>query len=754
MIEGIKIKSVASFGDDEQVINKLSQMNYFYGSNGSGKTTISRAIADPDADEHQECSVSWRGGNMLESLVYNRNFIDKNFNSDTQIKGIFTLGEQSIDELKVIKEAKVNADALEADIQQQERTLAGVDGNGGKLADLKNLEHEFENQCWGIKGKFDDDFKKAFKGVRDKKAKFKAKLLKEAGNNTANLQTLEELKTKCGTVFAEDLEKISPIPPLLYSDLIDLETEDILGKKVIGKEDVDIAGMIEKLGNSDWVRQGREYYENNDGICPFCQQETEQAFAQSLNRYFDETYLKDLGAIEQLATNYEAYSAVIVQRMQSVVDAAPQYLDCEKLESQKSLVGAKISANKQHIERKRKEPSLVITLESLKEILEEIDQDIKEANNKIAQHNQTVDNIGQEKRTLTLQIWRFVVEDSKNSLGSYMASKAPLEAAINSLEQGIRAKKIEKGKKDDEIRKLEKNITSIQPTVNEINALLSSFGFTGFKFSKSQKEGYYSIVRSDGTEAEETLSEGERSFVTFLYFYHLLKGSTSESGMTQNRIVVIDDPVSSLDSDILFIVSNLIKRLFSDVRTGTGHIKQVFVLTHNVYFHKEITFNKKRTSGKLNEETFWIVKKINQSSLVERHNDNPVKTSYELLWNEVKNDNRSALTIQNTLRRILENYFKILGNINNDEIIERFEGKEKQVCGSLFSWVNDGSHNALDDLFVACDDDMVEMYLDVFKKAFEKSGHGAHYNMMMGIPGGYDMPDEANDAPHQAVEAT
>ena len=249
------------------------------------------------------------------------------------------------------------------------------------------------------------------------------------------------------------------------------------------------------------------------------------------------------------------------------------------------------------------------------------------------------------------------------------------------IQYDITDKEAKKTAKIEEIRNLERSITSIQPTVDEINALLSSFGFVGFKFSESQeKEGCYRIIRSaDGTEVEETLSEGERSFVAFLYFYHLLRGSMSESGMTENRVVVIDDPVSSLDSDTLFVVSSLIKRLFTDVRSGTDRIKQVFVLTHNIYFHKEVTFNPKRTGGAMNEETFWTVKKIDQYSVVKKHCKNPVKTSYELLWNEVKDPNRSIHTIQNTLRRILENYFKILGNIDNDEITNKFEGKEKQV---------------------------------------------------------------------------
>ncbi|MBL4852566.1 MAG: AAA family ATPase [Gammaproteobacteria bacterium] len=746
MIEGIRIKSVASFGDTEQIIDGLSNNNFFYGSNGSGKTTISRVIADED--EYSECSVIWHGGNKLQTLVYNRDFVDKNFNSDAELKGIFTLGEKNEADLKAIEDAKTDADKLEADIQGKKKTLAGDDGTGGKEAELAALENEFEGQCWTLKGKYDEGFKEAFKGVRDKKAKFKTKLLAEVEGNKADLQTLEELKTKCATVFADNLEKMNSIPPLLYSDLVDLETVDILTKKVIGKDDVDIAAMIKKLGNSDWVKQGRAYYDENNDICPFCQQDTDEAFAESLNKYFDETYLNDLGAIDQLATNYEAHSTTIVQRLQSIVDAAPQYLDCEKLDSQKSVVETKISANKQHIGRKKKEASLVVELESLKETLDEISLAIKSANEEIALHNKTVDNIGQEKRTLTSQIWKYVIEEAKPVYDSYTSRKTPLEAAISSLSKGIADKKAEKKIKIDEIRVLEKNITSIQPTVDEINALLSSFGFTGFNIAKSQKDGYYSIVRPDGSEAKETLSEGERSFVTFLYFYHLLKGSTSESGMTENRVVVIDDPVSSLDSDILFIVSNLIKRLFGDIRSGTGYIKQVFVLTHNVYFHKEITFNQKRTDGAMSEETFWIVKKIEQYSSVEKHSDNPVKTSYQLLWNEVKDEKRSILTIQNTLRRILENYFKILGNINNDKIVDMFEGKEKQVCGSLFSWVNDGSHFALDDLYVSCDAAMVDTYLAVFKKIFEKSGHIAHYNMMKG----QEMPDEANDNPKQVVE--
>ena len=78
-----------------------------------------------------------------------------------------------------------------------------------------------------------------------------------------------------------------------------------------------------------------------------------------------------------------------------------------------------------------------------------------------------------------------------------------------------------KRNKETEIRELEKQTTSVQPTIEGINALLSSFGFQGFKLAKASSGTSYKLVRADGSDAKATLSEGEKTFVCFLYFYHL-----------------------------------------------------------------------------------------------------------------------------------------------------------------------------------------------------------------------------------------
>lgn len=64
------------------------------------------------------------------------------------------------------------------------------------------------------------------------------------------------------------------------------------------------------------------------------------------------------------------------------------------------------------------------------------------------------------------------------------------------------------------------------------------------------------------------------------------------------------------------------------MRSGDSAVKQVLVLTHNLYFHKEITFNKKRSGGDaMNDETFWVVRKSAHRSELVASPENPIRSS-------------------------------------------------------------------------------------------------------------------------------
>lgn len=730
MIESISISNVATFGTTPEQVNALSQVNFFFGSNGTGKTTVSRVIADET--KFPTCNVTWKAGTKLQTLVYNNDFVEHNFNQSAELKGVFTLGEKQLDTLAKIAAANSELVALKNKIADLTLGLQGADGTGGKKGDLATLEARLKEKCWAQKQKHYPKLQEGFAGYRNSAEKFKSKVLQELTANKAALLTLAELEMKAESVFGPTPRAEASVPSVDAAKLLAREAESILKKRVIGKEDVDVAAMIKKLGNSDWVRVGRTFYDVNEGTCPFCQQSTSEAFAQSLNEYFDETFVADSQAIDNLVTNYATEAARVQQQVASIIASRSKFLDVEKLKSEKQLLDARISLNNQLLIGKKKEASQVVELESLSDLIATIKTLIDAANAQVTAHNKMVENLTTEKKTLTAQVWKFILDELKADLSDFKTKKDGLEKAISAMTTKITNAKTDNANKAAEIRELEKQTTSIQPTIDGINSLLSSFGFQGFKLAKAASGSSYKLIRSDGSDAKATLSEGEKTFVTFLYFYHLLKGSDSDSGMTTDRIVVFDDPVSSLDSDILFIVSSLIKGLFDEVRAGTGHIKQLLVFTHNVYFHKEVSYAPRQKGVSPNERTYWIVRKPGLVSRIDKHLTNPIKTSYELLWEEVRKPERSNLAIQNTLRRILENYFKILGGIEFDDLCAMFDGKEKLICKSLCSWVHDGSHYAHDDLYVSIDDSMVDTYLEVFRAIFDKSKHSAHYKMMMG----------------------
>jgi wobble nucleotide-excising tRNase len=736
MIETIEIDQVATYANHQKMVN-LKEINFIFGTNGAGKTTIGRVIEHKANPEYGNCSITWRNGIEIQPLVYNRDFVDANFNLSENLKGIFTLGEKDIANEKAIKAKREDLDRYSNDIAQWTNTLGNTTKKSGKQKELADLEEEIKNLCWLQKRKLDSTFWEVFTGTRNDAVRFKERVLQQYQSNMAEKKTLEYLTERADTLFGKTPQRQTKIPTFDFMSIVALEENPILAKKVVGRKDVDIANMIDYLGHSDWVKVGQVYFQTSQPNCPFCQQRVTEGLKASLESYFDETFEKDTQAIIDLQVAYDLEKKSVSSALEVI--STSTFIDKEALARQRTVIDTKLQTNTLILSNKHKEPSLPQQLESLTEYLKAVFDLVEVANVNIVLHNKLIDDISGEKTKLIAQVWRYILDDMKVDLDQYTSKKTGLNAAIESLKKQIRTAEEAKAKVESELSELEKTATSVQPTIDAINHLLASFGFKTFKLTKSSEESHhYKLIRNDGKDAMHSLSEGEKSFVTFLYFYHLVKGSNTESGTMLDRIVVFDDPVSSMDSDVLFIVSNLIRSLFDDMKNGRGYVKQVFVLTHNVYFHKEVSFvshagQREKTKKAENRvgHTYWVVRKSPTGSRIESSKDNPVKTSYDLLWDEVRRDERNPLTIQNTMRRILEHYFKIIGGIDFDKLCEQFHGREKLECHSLLSWVNDGSHSSHDDAYFAFAEDAIDNQVKIFKKIFEYTQHLSHYDMMM-----------------------
>lgn len=732
MIEAIHLRNVASYDITGISLTDLKKINFIYGANGSGKTTLTKLIADPTLPPFAQSLVTWKNGLPVKALVYNKEFKEKNFGKGS-IDGVFTLGQATKKDVEAINQMTAELDKIKENGTQRK-------DNRDKLTAQRDNEAEsFKEIVWdALYKKYEDDFKEAFKGVMRKEA-FRDRLLDEHANNASKVLEYELLKKNSETIFGERPVSLQYISVIDTNEIPEIEPKDIWKKKIIGKADVSVSNLILALNINDWVSEGRAYMTEGTATCPFCQQQTiTAAFRVQLEDYFDKTYTMDLTEVKDSVEVYERLTKNLENHLEQIELSEKARntgkIDLERLSAFIKTVRSQFSANRELLHGKIKEPSRSISLTQTETQLSDILKLIADANAEIKKHNTIVDNYDVARNQLVTAIWKFITVEYQNEISDYKRKQENFQKGIDALNKQY-LEQIDKYRDlENKIKDANKNVTGVQPTVDEINRLLKSFGFLNFRIVPSAShENQYQCQRDDGSIAESTLSEGEITFITFLYFLQLAKGGLTAENVTEERVLVIDDPISSLDSNILFVVSSLLKSIINSIREDSSNIRQLILLTHNVYFHKEVSFIDGRTK-ELNDTFYWILRRNGTISNIQCYETkNPIQNSYGLLWQELRNkDKNSGITVQNIMRRIIENYFKILGKYGDDQLIDAFDNhEEQQICRSLICWINDGSHSIPDDLFIEHHSDVTDKYFTVFENIFTKLGHPEHYKMMM-----------------------
>lgn len=105
MIEAIKMRSCATYDFEGASISNCQKINFIYGANGSGKSTISNFLQTPTDPYYSKSEIVWSSGTRSEIVVYNRRFREQNF-SNSEIAGVFTLGQATIEEIHALEALK------------------------------------------------------------------------------------------------------------------------------------------------------------------------------------------------------------------------------------------------------------------------------------------------------------------------------------------------------------------------------------------------------------------------------------------------------------------------------------------------------------------------------------------------------------------------------------------------------------------------------------------------------------------------
>lgn len=750
MIDSIHIKSVASYDDKGVEIQNLKKMNFFFGANGTGKSTIARylynfALKEDEKDNHfSKSTLSGFDPEKETMKVFDADYVNRNFYNSDSLDGVFSLNEknEAIDKEITHKEEYIKRiDSEEKSNEENKKKL--LDELERKFKDTYEKIFEYRNEF-----KFASAPDAAIKYGNNKKAFYEALSSKQY----SNVRTFDELKNDYNAIFDSNIKEITKkLDNSKITELQNVENKlnELLDKVIVGKEDLPIKQLIDKLNNKSWVERGQEFVKNSEGKCPFCQQDLTEGFKQQLKLLFDEEYKISINKIKQLKTQYESIANDFIRNINSLLQ---EYDQGHSVLDFKTKVDTSIKNNLAIIDSKLLAPNEKKQIQSVSKL----QADITDINQKIKENNDIVLNKKTRINQYNEDVLCYLAKKAKNDIILFNSLKTNIEKQKQECETKINSLKAERSKITEELETLRQQTVNTKDAVEKINNLLKTAGFDNFYLDEISFENNiskYRILRNcdDKNSAFNTLSEGEKNFIAFLYFYQQCLGYSKDES-TLKKIIVIDDPVSSMDSQVLFFVNSLIQKLVEykynkTIQTlnnkeyksefSNENISQVFVLTHNIYFFKEVTFEKRNFCKNI---SFYIVKKQNGSTKVECYEKNPIKDDYTLLWDEIKkykdDNNTSSIFISNTMRRIIESYLNFV-RTNNDvwSVLSDFDTESDDYIAvySLLTEINDSSHCILpntNQYYQRLSAINRSVLYTAFENVFSKIGE-SHYKFMM-----------------------
>lgn len=703
------------------VLETDKKVNLVYGLNGTGKSILSNYLYEKENGDFSKCNIE--NLNNEDILVYNQKFIQDYFYESDNLKGIFTLSKENKEAEKKIKNAEKEIEKLEIDKKSKTDSITIHTG------DLSQKKKHAENKTWEIKDRFaggDRVLEYCLSGLMGRKESLfnhLSGITKPAHQST---KSTDQLKKEVEAIQGSTAQKYDLLPKINFTAQ-KVEKKQLFQKNIIGNKNSTVASLINKLKNSDWVKEGLKYLpqeiEDSGEFCPFCQEKTVTiTLLKNIQEFFDETYENDINELKNLLSLYENDISLLPPK--ETFDSIP-FIDEEKnkFENLYNAVTQLLSKNKTKIREKHKTPGQEISLSDSTNAINDFNQFIEKVNKSISDHNSKIDNKDDSLDNIKKQFWAIVRWDYDQTLSAYKTDKTDIEQKIKKLKNEIKQIEGSIAIQSQIVSEQQKKTVNIEKPITFINNGLTELGLDDFHIEK-HSESLYIIVRDNqDSDTFQTLSEGERMIISFLYFIELCRGKKSAGDVGGKKIIVIDDPISSLSHIFIFNIGQLIKKefLFSDT------YEQVFLLTHSLYFFYELT-DPNHNRRKENQKLFRITKNCDGSQMFNMKYEE-IQNDYHSYWQIIKDDKQPPALIANCMRNIIEYFFNFIEKKDLNNVFlkpELQENKHQAFC----RYINRESHSLGQNIF-----DYKEFNYNDFKEAlglvFQKSGYKEHYEEMM-----------------------
>ena len=700
---------------------ELSSKNFIYARNGSGKSTLSKAIYNQKQSEF-EVHVF----NGFDSLI------GENENLDA-----FSLAVNASEKEAEIKELKEKITKTEQDLSLVKKLL--VEKNG------ENEEPTLYDECLEKSRVFNEQDRKIQNFYKDSARTISLKTDPVIVDNprSYNKKNFEsEIKSACRleetdiNLYRKILQSVPKEIARISEKKINFENyikavNEIISSKVVERV------LIDRLDNQrkiNFAKEGLEIHKE-ENICSFCGNELSDEVLIELERYFSADEVKELQNRIKAGKEKITYllNEIAANDKISTDDFFPDLKDEVEKESKK--VNESLAEQKSYLEillktLEQKESNLFVESEKL-ELFVPNNVNYAEINKLIEIHNKNVLDIKNKQKEARDAI-RY--HEIKLLLENFQYDVQIERLTV--LKSEKEEKELVYSQKEDKKKELEQNLAEYRSQVDKlkpkaekeaierINKKLRLKVSWELDHVDDDNLGYYRIKEGERYRSVKQLSTGEKNVIAFLYFIERLE--EVKEGRKKNKIIVFDDPMSSNDDKMQYLIIWELQRLYQGKdRDKFNEDRDIMViLTHNIHFYLNVqphgNFKDKNDRTKYDKNNFYRIDHHEFIKILSEKDD--FKTNYEAMWVELKDlyECGHKLSMLNTMRRIIETFLKF--NALNQEIFY----KDNEQYLKLFSVNSHGIDDTTAVQYTETIDEMRALFYQIFKDNHYEE-HFEHY---------------------------